>query len=127
MRSALGLENFYLYGQSWGGMLAIEYALKYQKHLKGAGDLRHDRVDRVVRRATSTKLRARCRRTILAILEKYEAKGEYEAPEYQEAMYKGVYGGTSAGSTPGPTRSRARSSTSTPRSTTRCRAPTSSW
>src|SRR4051794_30897077 len=37
VRSALGLDldNFYLYGQSWGGILAIEYALKYQKHLKG--------------------------------------------------------------------------------------------
>lgn len=37
VRSALGLgpDNFYLVGQSWGGMLAIEYALKYQKNLKG--------------------------------------------------------------------------------------------
>jgi proline iminopeptidase len=35
VRQALGLENFYLYGQSWGGLLAIEYALKYQNHLKG--------------------------------------------------------------------------------------------
>ncbi len=37
VRTALGLnrENFYLYGQSWGGVLAIEYALKYQQHLKG--------------------------------------------------------------------------------------------
>ena len=36
VRQALGLENFYLYGQSWGALLAIEYALKYQRHLKGA-------------------------------------------------------------------------------------------
>jgi proline iminopeptidase len=28
-------RNFYLYGQSWGGALAIEYALTYQQHLKG--------------------------------------------------------------------------------------------
>src|SRR2546430_14319623 len=33
VRSALGLDDFYLYGHSWGGMLAIEYALKYQDHL----------------------------------------------------------------------------------------------
>ena len=33
-RPDLSLENFYLFGQSWGGMLGIEYALKYQKHLK---------------------------------------------------------------------------------------------
>lgn len=37
VRVALGLnkENFYLYGQSWGGILAMEYALKYQDNLKG--------------------------------------------------------------------------------------------
>ena len=37
VRVALGLgpDNFYLYGQSWGGLLAIEYALKYQQNLRG--------------------------------------------------------------------------------------------
>jgi proline iminopeptidase len=37
VRQALGLgkENFFLLGHSWGGILALEYALKYQQHLKG--------------------------------------------------------------------------------------------
>ena len=37
VRTALGLakDNFYLYGNSWGGMLALEYAFKYQQNLKG--------------------------------------------------------------------------------------------
>ncbi|MDF1695753.1 MAG: proline iminopeptidase-family hydrolase [Saprospiraceae bacterium] len=37
VRVALGLDkdNFYLFGQSWGGILAMEYALKYQQNLKG--------------------------------------------------------------------------------------------
>jgi len=37
VRKALGLnqDNFYLFGQSWGGILAMEYALKYQQNLKG--------------------------------------------------------------------------------------------
>jgi len=37
VRQALGLneDNFYLFGQSWGGILAMEYALKYQENLKG--------------------------------------------------------------------------------------------
>lgn len=37
VRKALELDNtnFYLLGQSWGGILAMEYALKYQKNLKG--------------------------------------------------------------------------------------------
>ncbi|HEX5959732.1 MAG TPA: proline iminopeptidase-family hydrolase [Rhodanobacteraceae bacterium] len=37
LRKALKLDqdNFYLYGHSWGGVLALQYALKYQRHLKG--------------------------------------------------------------------------------------------
>lgn len=37
VRKALNLDknNFYLLGNSWGGILAIEYALKYQQNLKG--------------------------------------------------------------------------------------------
>ncbi len=37
VRMALGLDstNFYLLGHSWGGILAMEYALKYQQNLKG--------------------------------------------------------------------------------------------
>jgi proline iminopeptidase len=37
VRVALGLgaENFVLYGHSWGGILAIEYALRHQQHLRG--------------------------------------------------------------------------------------------
>jgi proline iminopeptidase len=36
VRKALGLDasNFCLFGHSWGGLLAIEYALKYQANLK---------------------------------------------------------------------------------------------
>ena len=37
VRAALGLERFILLGHSWGGMLCIDYALKYEKegHLAG--------------------------------------------------------------------------------------------
>ena len=37
VRKALALDqsNFFLLGHSWGGILALEYALKYQQHLKG--------------------------------------------------------------------------------------------
>jgi proline iminopeptidase len=37
VRVALNLtaDNFFLLGHSWGGILAIEYALRYQQHLKG--------------------------------------------------------------------------------------------
>jgi proline iminopeptidase len=37
VRKALQLDssNFFLLGNSWGGLLAMEYALKHQQHLKG--------------------------------------------------------------------------------------------
>lgn len=37
VRKALNLDkdNFFLLGHSWGGILAAQYALKYQEHLKG--------------------------------------------------------------------------------------------
>jgi len=38
VRTALGLDrnNFFLYGQSWGGLLALEYALAHQQNLSRA-------------------------------------------------------------------------------------------
>ena len=37
LRVALGLDasNFFLLGHSWGGILATEYALQHQQHLRG--------------------------------------------------------------------------------------------
>jgi proline iminopeptidase len=37
MRKAIGADasNFYILGNSWGGILGMEYALKYQQNLKG--------------------------------------------------------------------------------------------
>lgn len=34
LRVSLGLKEFYLYGHSWGTMLALEYYLKYPDHVK---------------------------------------------------------------------------------------------
>ncbi len=37
VRQAIGADssNFYILGNSWGGILGMEYTLKYQQHLKG--------------------------------------------------------------------------------------------
>jgi len=35
VRKALGLEQFYLYGHGWGGMLALEYLTQHQENLRG--------------------------------------------------------------------------------------------
>lgn len=34
LRKALGIESFYLYGQSWGTMLGMDYYLTYPEHVK---------------------------------------------------------------------------------------------
>ncbi len=90
VRRGLGLDHFYLLGLSWGGMLGIEYVLKYPQHVKGF----------ILSNMTASipsymdyvgKLRAALPKEILAVLERYEAKGDYDAPEYQEAMFGRVY------------------------------------
>ena len=90
VRAALGLDDLYLYGSSWGGMLGIEYALKYQKHLKALviSDMTASVASYV---AYINELRSKLPAETIAVLEKYEAKGEFEAPEYQEAMFKTIY------------------------------------
>lgn len=36
VRKALSLDQFYLFGHGWGGMLALEYLTRHQENLKGA-------------------------------------------------------------------------------------------
>jgi proline iminopeptidase len=90
VRVALGLDNFYLYGHSWGGVLGIEYALKYQRHLKALiisnMTASNDSYEKYI-----NKLRQKFPSEIRKILKKYESKCEYDAPEYQEAMHKYFY------------------------------------
>lgn len=90
VRVSLGLNNFYLYGSSWGGMLGIEYGLKYQQHLKAL----------ILSNMTASiasyvkyinELRRKFPPEIIEILEKYEAKEEYDAPEYQEVLFNQLY------------------------------------
>jgi len=90
VRVALGLDNFYLFGQSWGGMLGIEYALKYQHHLKALiiSDMTAS-ISSYVKYVN--ELRQKFPLEIRQTLEKYEAREEYNAPEYQEVMFKHLY------------------------------------
>ena len=50
VRKGLGLDNFVLYGHSWGGILGIEYALKYPTTPARPGDFQHDRRDQILSR-----------------------------------------------------------------------------
>jgi proline iminopeptidase len=90
VRAALGLENFYLLGHSWGGMLGIEYLLKHQEHVKGFV-LSSMTASIPSYMAYAAKLRAELPADVLAILDKYEKKADYQAPEYQETMLKQMY------------------------------------
>lgn len=90
VRAALGLEGFYLYGHSWGGMLAIEYALKYQHHLKGL-IISNMTASMASYAAYLDELRRRLPPDVLALLEKYESAGRFDAPEYEATLFQQVY------------------------------------
>lgn len=90
VRKALGLENFYLYGQSWGGLLAIEYSLKYPGQLKGlilssiTGS-----VESYIRYVN--QLRSELPKDVQERLTFYESKGDLLNPEYEKIMFEEVY------------------------------------
>jgi proline iminopeptidase len=90
VRAALGLEDFYLLGHSWGGMLGIEYLLKYQKHVKGFV-LSSMTASIPSYMAYAAKLRAALPADVRAVLDKYEKKGDYQAPQYQQTMIQKMY------------------------------------
>jgi proline-specific peptidase len=85
VRRALGLRHFHLYGHSWGGWLAIEYLLTQPREVAA-----------VVLASTSTNapqfvagtryLRSLLPADVQRVLDEYEAKGDYTAPEYLDAV-----------------------------------------
>jgi proline iminopeptidase len=91
VRRGLGLDNFVLFGHSWGGILAMEYALKYQQHLKSL----------VISNMTAgtqsyLKRTAMLKHTLLspeklAKLEAIEAKQDYDNPAYMQMMLDDLY------------------------------------
>ena len=93
VRQALGLDadNFFLYGQSWGGALAIEYALAYQQHLKGL--IISNMMASIPQYNTyaRTTLMPAMDPEALAEIERYEAAGDFENPRYMELLYAHHY------------------------------------
>lgn len=92
VRKALGLnkDNFYLLGSSWGGILAMEYALKYQDNLKGLiiSNMMASIPDYEKYNGT---LRAQMRPTLIDSLEAYEALDQYKNPDYQALVFSEYY------------------------------------
>jgi proline iminopeptidase len=93
VRQALGLnpDNFYLYGQSWGGILAIEYALKYQQHLKGLIISNMMASIPAYNEYAETVLMPAMDQTVLAEIKSYEKAEEYDDPRYMELLVEHHY------------------------------------
>ncbi len=93
VRQALSLDhqNFYLYGQSWGGILAIEYALKYQQHLKGLIISNMMASIPLYNEYARQVLMPGMDPDVLAEIEKYEAAKDYENPRYMELLMEHHY------------------------------------
>ena len=93
VRQALGLErdNFVLLGHSWGGILAIEYALHHQQHLRGlvissmmsSVPAYNDYAEQV--------LMPQMDQAVLAEIKAFEARGETDNPKYMELLSEQHY------------------------------------
>ncbi|MCI5054968.1 MAG: proline iminopeptidase-family hydrolase [Flavobacteriales bacterium] len=92
VRVGLGLnkDNFYLLGNSWGGILALEYALKYQQNMKGM-IICNMTADFDKYEAYNQSLRNKMRKSLIDSLEFYEKKGDYHNPVYQDLVFNEYY------------------------------------
>jgi len=93
VRQALGLDrdNFYLYGHSWGGVLAIEYALKYQQHLKGLVISNMMASIPAYNEYAEQVLMPAMDPAVLAEIKAFEAAGDYSNPRYMELLMQHHY------------------------------------
>ena len=93
VRVALGLgpHNFFLLGHSWGGVLAIEYALKYQQNLKGL--IISNMMSNIAAYNDYARevLMPPMDQVALAEIKDLEARGETEDPRYEELLMQHHY------------------------------------
>ncbi|WP_345948785.1 proline iminopeptidase-family hydrolase [Mucilaginibacter sp. PAMB04274] len=93
VRQALKLdkENFYLLGHSWGGILALEYALKYQQHLKGLiiSNMMSSCPD--YGKYAEDVLSKQMDPKVLAKIRAIEVKGDFDNPEYMQLLMPNFY------------------------------------
>jgi proline iminopeptidase len=88
VRQALRLDrsNFYLLGQSCGGILAIEYALKYQQHLKGLIISNMMASVPAYNEYANKVLMPGMDQEALNEIKRLEAAGQYDNPRYMELL-----------------------------------------
>ncbi|HYM50684.1 MAG TPA: proline iminopeptidase-family hydrolase [Candidatus Limnocylindrales bacterium] len=88
VRQALHLarDNFYLLGHSWGGILAMEYALKYQRHLKGLVISNMMASCPAYNDYARTALMPTMDQAALAEIKQLEASSQFTSPRYMELL-----------------------------------------
>jgi proline iminopeptidase len=93
VRQALHLDrrNFYLLGHSWGGMLALEYALKYQQNLKGLIISNMVASIPAYNEYAQKTLMPAMDQKALAEIKSLEAQHKYDDPRYMDLLMKYHY------------------------------------
>jgi proline iminopeptidase len=93
VRKALKLDssNFYLMGQSWGGILAMEYALKYQKNLKGLVIANMMASAPAYNKYAEEVLGPQLDPKVFTQIKEFEKKKDYTNPKYTELLFKYYY------------------------------------
>lgn len=93
VRKAINADgnNFYLLGNSWGGLLAMEYALKYQNNLKGLVVANMVASIPEYGKYADEVLAKQMDPSVLKEIKSLEAKGDYENPRYMELLMPNFY------------------------------------
>jgi proline iminopeptidase len=93
VRRALGLnrDSFVLYGHSWGGILAIEYALRHQQQLRGLVISNMMASVPAYNAYAQQVLMPEMDQAALAEIKSLEARGEIENPRYMELLTEQHY------------------------------------
>ena len=93
VRRALGLDrnNFYLLGHSWGGILAIEYALKYGQNVKGLIISNMMASIPAYNTYAERVLMPGMDPDVLAEVKQIEAAKQYDNPRYMELLMQHHY------------------------------------
>jgi proline iminopeptidase len=93
VRVALGLDrsNFYLLGHSWGGILALEYALQYQRHIKGLIISNMMASIPEYNRYAENVLMPTIDAAVLGQIKELEAARDFENPRYMELLMQHHY------------------------------------
>jgi len=93
VRQALGLDssNFVLLGQSWGGLLALEYAVHHQHRLKGLVISNMMSSAPLYNAYANDVLMPAMDQDVLAELKRLEAEGQTDDPRYEKLLMEHHY------------------------------------